>query len=65
MQVIEAKSSETIETAKALFREYASTLDFDLSFQHFDAEMRTFPVQYSPPTGCLLIAYEDEGPAVA
>ena len=60
MHVIEAESSEMIEATKALFREYASTLDFDLSFQHFDDEMRIFPVQYSPPNGCLLIAYEDE-----
>ena len=62
MRVIEAKSSETIEAARGLFEEYASMLDFDLSFQHFDAEMKTFPEQYSPPTGCLLIAYEGEHP---
>ena len=60
MNVIEAKSSESVEAAEALFREYASTLDFDLSFQHFDDEMKTFPIQYSPPSGCLLLAYEDE-----
>jgi ribosomal protein S18 acetylase RimI-like enzyme len=60
VNVIEAKSSESVEAAEALFREYASTLDFDLSFQHFDDEMKTFPIQYSPPSGCLLLAYEDE-----
>jgi ribosomal protein S18 acetylase RimI-like enzyme len=62
VQIIEAESSETIEAARVLFQEYASTLDFDLSFQHFDHEMRTFPVQYSSPSGCLLVAYEDESP---
>jgi ribosomal protein S18 acetylase RimI-like enzyme len=25
--------------------------------------MRIFPVQYSPPNGCLLVAYENESPA--
>jgi GNAT superfamily N-acetyltransferase len=60
MEIAEAKSKETIEATAALFREYASTLDFDLSFQHFDDEMRMFPVQYSPPSGCLLVAYDDE-----
>ena len=33
-------------------------MGFDLSFQHFEDEMRTFPLQYSPPNGCLLLAYE-------
>ena len=63
LRIVEAQSRETVGTAKALFLEYASTLSFDLSFQHFDEEMVTFPIQYSPPTGSLLVAYEDRKPA--
>ena len=59
MEVAEPQSQEEIEEAATLFREYASTLNFDLSFQHFEDEMSTFPIQYSRPTGCLLIAHEN------
>jgi ribosomal protein S18 acetylase RimI-like enzyme len=60
MHVLEAKSKVSIRDAESLFLEYASSLTFDLSFQHFEEEMRTFPLQYSSPTGCLLLAYEGE-----
>jgi len=57
VQIFEARSGESVEAVRRLFHEYASALDFDLEFQHFDDEMKTFPTQYSNPTGCLLVAY--------
>lgn len=62
MLLFRAASDNEIREAEGLFREYAASLDFDLSFQDFDEEMTLFPRQYSLPTGCLLVAYENGTP---
>ncbi len=50
---------------KALFLEYAESLDFSLCFQDFDQEMAEFPGQYSAPDGVLLLAKVDGAAAGA
>ena len=60
-----AVSDVDVALAKALFFEYAESLDFSLCFQGFDAEMDKFPGSYGPPTGCLLIGFVGEEPAGA
>lgn len=43
-------------TVAALFRNYASSLGVDLSFQDFEAEVTSLPGAYAPPAGTLLLA---------
>ncbi|PSQ69397.1 MAG: N-acetyltransferase, partial [Bacteroidetes bacterium QH_2_64_26] len=48
---------------RRLFRAYVESLDFDLDFQDFGAEMEALPGPYAPPDGAILLA-EVDGEAV-
>lgn len=57
MQIIVA-NLDHIPQIKEIFREYARSLDFDLSFQNFEQELAGLPGMYAEPDGCILLAYE-------
>lgn len=49
-------AAEMAET-QAIFREYAASLDVDLCFQNFEAELAGLPGEYAAPRGHLLLAW--------
>ncbi|MCE6992416.1 GNAT family N-acetyltransferase [Dyadobacter sp. CY323] len=59
-KIIQANTPLHYEAAADLFREYADSLDFTLSFQSFENELTILPDMYGPPTGALfLLEYAD------
>ena len=47
---------DDLAAVTALFRGYAASLNVDLSYQDFDAELAAMPGKYAPPEGELLLA---------
>jgi putative acetyltransferase len=58
-----AVTHDEFEQGKHLFREYATSLGVDLSFQDFDNELQMIDRQYNKPYGALLLVY-DSGSAI-
>jgi len=50
-----------LQAVTALFREYAASLEIDLSYQDFEGEMAAMPGKYAPPLGALLLARHSGG----
>jgi ribosomal protein S18 acetylase RimI-like enzyme len=59
-----ATSPADLKAAARLFQAYADSLDIDLSYQDFTAELAGLPGKYAPPAGALLIARDPKGEAL-
>jgi ribosomal protein S18 acetylase RimI-like enzyme len=53
----QALTEKQIKHTKELFIEYNNYLGIDLSFQNFNEELESLPGNYTPPKGCILLAY--------
>ena len=54
--VTAAGGPDDLRHVRALFLEYANSLNFSLCFQGFDEELAALPGKYAPPEGELLLA---------
>ena len=55
IELIPVEGGSDLEEIRALFLEYAQSLDFDLCFQSFDQELLDLPGKYAPPHGRLFL----------
>jgi ribosomal protein S18 acetylase RimI-like enzyme len=62
IRLVDGSGPERLDTVRALFREYAASLETDLCFQGFERELRELPWEYAPPPGRLLLALDGDEP---
>ncbi len=55
-----AEIPRDLDEVRSLFREYSGSLNIDLCFQGFEAELAGLPGKYAPPQGRLLLAWSGQ-----
>lgn len=59
IEILTPATPELLDSTRAIFREYAQSLQIDLCFQNFDAELASLPGDYATPAGALLVVLVD------
>ena len=59
IEIYQAETSEDIQNARGIFREYEHWLGMSLCFQSFEEELAELPGRYAPPNGRLYLASLD------
>ncbi|KQP21649.1 GNAT family N-acetyltransferase [Pseudorhodoferax sp. Leaf267] len=60
IRIVQPDTPELLQATRAIFEEYAASLDIDLAFQSFAAELDSLPGHYAAPHGTLLLAQVDD-----
>ena len=63
-RITPVRTPNDLASVVRLFRAYVSSLEIDLSYQGFDAEMEAMLGKYAPPAGELLLARDSNGTPV-
>ncbi|HWR01439.1 MAG TPA: GNAT family N-acetyltransferase [Chlorobaculum sp.] len=59
MEWLNVSTEEQLKIVRELFEEYASSLDYEICFQNFAAELAELPGCYAPPSGRLSLAFHN------
>jgi len=63
VKLLFAETTEEVEEARGLFKEYADATGVDLCFQNFAEELAALPGDYAPPSGRLILARDEDAPS--
>jgi ribosomal protein S18 acetylase RimI-like enzyme len=62
-EILHVETGPLLGDVRALFVEYAQSLNFELCFQSFDRELKELPGEYRLPAGRLVLGRIDGRPA--